>query len=246
MQHSMMKILSFVASFLLLSQLPSLALACRCQQPILDDALYHNVDSIVIAGKILDEIKQVAPSNDDIQTRYFAFKVKWVIKSPTCTIQKDDVIIVSTGASTASCGLDLQPNTRYTFSAFAVEADFAVLPNVVQVSVGSCAYHVQGDLSVADQQTLRQYTKENEPYPKKCTTTPCTTGADCDPDREYCDAVNNVCINFNAPCDPFPVDCFAEPCSVTDPCQKGLTCINNYCGGCNAIFLDGNRTQVCN
>jgi len=54
-------------------------------------------------------------------------------------------------------------------------------------------------------------------------------------------------MNCNgSPCpDGQPVNCFAEPCSVTKCDKPWVTCLNDYCGGCNAIFLDDAGGQVC-
>ena len=42
-----------------------------------------------------------------------------------------------------------------------------------------------------------------------------------------------------------PVNCFVDPCSVAScPAVPGATCISNYCGGCNAIFVDPATSEV--
>lgn len=44
-----------------------------------------------------------------------------------------------------------------------------------------------------------------------------------------------------------PVNCFADPCEMTEPCDtdKALTCVSNYCGGCNAEFFDVQGALAC-
>jgi Tissue inhibitor of metalloproteinase len=291
-------------------QLPILSLACRCMQPTLNTSLYMDDDSIVMAGEINDEIKlDTTTTNDtEIGNRFFTFTVKRVYKGP-CSIQASDTIIVSTSASTASCGLNLQPDSWYTFSAFASPpGDGALLlPSAVQVHVGACAYHAAGDeMSRADRLVLRKFER------KKCTTSPavvplktpapsasptsqngnnnidppililpsspptsrqdddgnnnstiddppililpgsCTTGSDCanadDGSEMYCNAATGTCHPFIDTCGTRPTfNCLTSPCSVAVPCEPNLICIDNYCGGCNAIFLNADHTQVlCN
>jgi hypothetical protein len=242
----MMKATSF-----LLSLLPSLALACRCMQPTLKTALYDTPDSIVIAGRITGELKLT--TTDDFGDRYFAMRVAKVYRAP-CSIQEQDVIIVSTSASSASCGLDLKPFSRYIFSVYAVEQDNALLPAAVQVSVNSCAYNFEGVLSTEDKTVLREYKTSNKPYKQDCNPpTPCKTGAECDPENEYCDATKNVCVALNVDsCPCLPTPCFAAPCSVALPCEEAVNatqpveCLETYCCGCAAIFVDATRTQICN
>jgi len=41
------------------------------------------------------------------------------------------------------------------------------------------------------------------------------------------------------------VQCFAEPCSVTKCDEPFVSCKNDYCGGCNAIFINEAGKQVC-
>jgi hypothetical protein len=220
-------------------------LACKCIPPILKDTLYDNPDSTLIAGRIIDELTATDGSYD----RHFVFNVNKVFKA--CSIQAEDNIIVSTSFSSASCGLDLQPNTQYILSAHAME-DNLDLPTVVRVSVGSCDYNAEWPVGVSDEdkRALRLYMNTTQSH-TNCNTSssPCQTGADCDQMDEYCDVSNNQCVTIDAPCPSSPVNCYASPCTVTDPCQEAvgpLLCLDNYCGGCNAIFLDADRSQVCN
>jgi hypothetical protein len=242
----MMKFLSLLS----LSLLPSLSFACSCfELPSLNTTLYENSNSIVIAGRVLAELKLTTTDEFGNYNRYFAFKVRQVTKAP-CYIQKDDVILITTGGNSGLCGVDLQPDTRYTLEAYALNSN-PLEPSMVQVGIGSCNYIGPGDLPAADKQVLRKYSKAN-PHPTKCAPPPkpCTTGADCNPRSEYCNVAANQCVTIDAPCPTPPVECFAAPCTVTLPCETTapgpLTCLDNYCGGCNAIFLDADRSQVCN
>jgi hypothetical protein len=245
-----MKVLLFNYTFaywmtFLLSSLPNLLLACKCIPPVLKEDLYDNPDSTVIAGRILRELATM----DGYFDRHFVFEVKQVYKA--CSIKEQDTIIVSTSASSASCGLDLKSNTQYIFAAHMAEDN--ELPTAVRVSVGLCDYNAEWPLGVSDEdkRTLRLYKTKGPASNANCSTSssPCQTGADCDEMTEYCDASKTQCISIDAPCPTALANCFAAPCTVTDPCQEAdgpLICLDNYCGGCNAIFLDADRTRVCN
>jgi len=41
------------------------------------------------------------------------------------------------------------------------------------------------------------------------------------------------------------VECLAEPCAMTRCGEEFSTCVNDYCGGCNAIFLNEQGKRVC-
>lgn len=41
------------------------------------------------------------------------------------------------------------------------------------------------------------------------------------------------------------VNCLARPCETTTCNQSNEFCVDNYCGGCNAIFFDAAGRQVC-
>lgn len=43
-----------------------------------------------------------------------------------------------------------------------------------------------------------------------------------------------------------PVNCFAQPCAVTQCDEDHAFCIDDYCNGCDAIFLDEAGREVCN
>jgi hypothetical protein len=53
--------------------------------------------------------------------------------------------------------------------------------------------------------------------------------------------VTGSCSNGEA-----EVNCFAQPCAVTQCNETYVTCEDNYCGGCNAIFTNAAGDQVCN
>lgn len=42
-----------------------------------------------------------------------------------------------------------------------------------------------------------------------------------------------------------PVQCFASPCAVTPACAEAASCVDNYCGGCNAEFYDAQGNAAC-
>ena len=41
------------------------------------------------------------------------------------------------------------------------------------------------------------------------------------------------------------VNCFAAPCSVDSGCDDAVSCVDDYCGGCNTIHFDAAGNQVC-
>lgn len=41
------------------------------------------------------------------------------------------------------------------------------------------------------------------------------------------------------------VNCFARPCDTSTCNQSHVACVDNYCGGCNAIFFDAAGHGVC-
>jgi hypothetical protein len=237
---------TFTFCLLLSSLLPSFSLACSCAPPgpVLKTILNDVPNAVVLTGRIIGELKLTNPT-DQYRDLYYAFKVNRVLKAP-CTIHDGNLILVSTSASSALCGVQLKTNTLYTLSAYAAfQQDGAV-----EVQVGSCDYRNEGELSAEDKQTIRQYQKNNVRVCAKL----CETGADCDQTKEYCNVAKNQCTVIDAVCPnpPGSVECFADPCTVTRQCEEAasaiqpVTCIDNYCGGCNAIFIDANRTQICN
>jgi hypothetical protein len=239
-------------AFLFLSLLSPKSLACDCMPGSLNGTLYNNPESTVITGRIMDELKLTTTSTGSPDQKYFTFKVKHVYKS--CSVQPDDTIVVSTSASSALCGLTLEPDAQYVFSAHEAEPESMNLPSVFRLNVGLCNFHSKWPMGREVRQALRQYRDMENVV--KCSSgitlsvvpLPCNTGAACDQTNEYCNTSINKCVSI-ASCPTPTVDCKVAPCTVTDPCQEAvgpLICIDDYCGGCNAIFLDANRTQVCN
>ncbi|GAX15202.1 hypothetical protein FisN_12Lh092 [Fistulifera solaris] len=64
----------------------------------------------------------------------------------------------------------------------------------------------------------------------------------------YIDCVDNQCrrqCSTDECPDGQPVaDCFASPCSVST-CESPSTCVDYYCGGCNALFFDPKGDLAC-
>jgi hypothetical protein len=157
-------------SLLFLSLLPSLSSACSCPGPPDLNATLYEKDSIVLRGRILDEIKLTTTDEFGNYDRFFAFKVKKVHKAP-CYIQVGDVILVSTGGNDGLCGVELlPPGTPYTFSGSSDNSN-PEEPTMVQVRVGSCDYLVEGNNPPkADKRVLGAYKKAN-PHPTTCPAT---------------------------------------------------------------------------
>ena len=64
----------------------------------------------------------------------------------------------------------------------------------------------------------------------------------------YCDDATGTCgRNCTGTCadGEQPVNCLVEPCSVTTCDTPFVSCVDDYCGGCNAIFFDAIGNQVC-
>jgi len=58
--------------------------------------------------------------------------------------------------------------------------------------------------------------------------------------REVCCGGECSCANGEQ-----PVMCFVQPCSVAPACAEAATCVDNYCGGCNAELYDAFGNAVC-
>jgi hypothetical protein len=215
-----------------------IALACKCMQPSAKGALYGDVDSVFL-GRV---VKQLV-SNDENNLKYL-INVGRVFKG--CFITSDSFIILSTGTSSASCGLQLALKTRYIFSGILEPVDPTMLLQVEgrtiagEVSAGTCGYNSPWlTVSPEDKLLLRDYENVCKDI--------CSTGADC-PVTSYCDA--GKCVAFDAPCpDGVPLGvCPGPPCKYATPCaEAGLDaqCIENFCGGCYAIFVNAARNRVC-
>ena len=89
----------------------------------------------------------------------------------------------------------------------------------------------------------------------------CLTDADCfNLDNQYavilcigplsCNSDNQcgvTCSDTNCPADKPQVECFTSPCSVVESsCSEDVSsCVDNYCGGCNAFAFDKAGNQIC-
>jgi hypothetical protein len=206
--------------------------------PTVESAL-NNAASI-FRGKVIREVK--LPS--DLQQRAFTVNVKHIFKG--CLVSSPGRVIVTTGSSSASCGIDLLIDKNYVFSGEAelLGTDAYFEPYLKQFSnqtviqsAGSCNFNkLWPTVTLNERGQLNNYTNSCE---RKC-----ITGNDC-PKNANCDS--GKCVQYGVPCPGgvLPTPCFADPCTVTESCSKSATCIANYCGGCNAIFVDVNRTRIC-
>jgi hypothetical protein len=228
--------------------------ACSCfPGPSAQGTLSDSAD--VFMGRVVKDLNPTPPPgtggdgsvfevNQD--PKQYLVRVRRIFKS--CTLEVNNYVVVTTGANSAMCGIELTLNQRYVFSGTVEAADAATIAVSGMQSlagaiwVGICGYNIPWDsVAPADKRVLVNYgTVPCKP--------PCKTGAECASSTEYCDA--GKCIAFDAPCPPYTpvVTCLAAPCTVSRPCAQassGLKCLNNYCGGCNAIFIDGNRSRIC-
>jgi hypothetical protein len=64
----------------------------------------------------------------------------------------------------------------------------------------------------------------------------------------YLECVDNQC-GIQCSADVCPnndtVNCFAAPCNVTKCDEAYVSCVEDYCGGCNALFFNSTGHQVC-
>lgn len=223
---------------LFLLSFPALLFACSCIPQTFESAL-KNTDSI-FRGSVLRELE--LPS--DLFTRAFEVSIKRIFKG--CLLQSPGSVIVTTGSNSALCGIDFLIEKNYVFfgKAMRLGSDSFLQPYMKQFSNQTfvqfaylCSFtELWSGVPTKERDLLKNYTN-------KCARK-CKTGKDCLKDS-YCDT--GKCVAYNAPCpdDQPPVRCFADPCKVTKPCVNNATCLSNYCGGCNAIFIDANRTRVC-
>ncbi|XP_066300514.1 uncharacterized protein [Branchiostoma lanceolatum] len=87
-----------------------------------------------------------------------------------------------------------------------------------------------------------------------CDKADCRANQDAKCEPNYCgdchaffyDADGNRVDCDGCPDDQPPVNCFADPCTVTTcPANPDATCVSNYCGGCNADFFNRDGEPVC-
>jgi Tissue inhibitor of metalloproteinase len=237
-----MKVSSLIALLASILLFPNAAVACRCMQTTVESIL-TTTESVAFRGTVM---RQVYTNDTSTQTNKFVFAVGRVFKG--CDIQPSDRIVVQTGSNSAMCGLDLKVGTNYLLTSRSTtqpldKAMLDVLGQSTKISrqlwVSTCDFVREFTAVTEDEKkALRNHNKQCNSNAK------CVVGADC-PKEHYCDA--GKCIPYNAPCpfDTLPVACFADPCTVAKPCTES-TCLANYCGGCNAIFVAPNGTRVCN
>lgn len=229
---------SFAFYFGLLS-FAKLSLACKCKEPTPQDSLI-NADA-VFRGNVTRELK----TNDDNQKMYVV--TAWRAFKGCNFKGSNRTVIVTTGSESASCGVPLELNTNYVFSAnigmpmdAATRNQLGKNTKISQVySIFSCNYNrVWKSVPEVDKEVFRQHSNQCA-----ATTTKCETGADC-PDNHFCDT--GTCVAYDAQCpDGMPVGaCIADPCEMSKPCTEAK-CHASYCGGCFAIFVDPTGTRVC-
>ena len=243
MKQSILLIFFLQVCMLLVSSAIRSTLACKCLQPTASIAL--NSASSIFAGTVT---RQKKPLDEDIQEILSIVTVDRTIKG--CALKKGERIVVTTGSSSAACGVNFDVDERYFITGDIEKLDADLVkktygltfknPIKSMVRVNSCNFNMlRRDVSQKDRNVLFEYGKKKNVCPAKC-----VIGTDC-PNDYYCDS--GKCKSFNEPCpdDRPPVACFADPCSVTEPCMDDLQCTAYYCGTCAAIFTDKNRTRTC-
>jgi Tissue inhibitor of metalloproteinase len=221
------------ALFSLILSFPALAFACNCALTTLASSL-KRADA-VFRGTV---IRKLADKNEE---SFYEVRVNRVFKG--CNFIQSNHIIVTTGTNSAACGVNLEVDKSYAlFGAnaalpAAAKKQLGTNPKKIAkaVRIGLCSYNAEWpDVPTQDLKTLRRY--DNSKCKPKC-----VSGKDC-PNNNYCDA--GKCVAFDAKCPTPLVACVAAPCSVST-CTSPSTCYDNYCGGCNAIFVDDTGTRVC-
>lgn len=213
---------------------PILTFACSCLEGISVRSSLQKTEA-VFRGLVLRKLKDVEYASS------YVVSVERMYKG--CNFKAADRIVVTTGINSAMCGLELEVDRVYAFSAF----DTPIIPDIQSqlkeshkikraVSIGLCDYNgvEWKNIPATGIKRLRRYDNT------KCKVT-CETGTNC-LSTQYCDV--DKCVAYNATC-ANPVNCVASPCSVST-CTEKSKCYNNYCGGCNAIFVDSTGTRVCN
>lgn len=173
--------------------------ACSCLPPSVE-ASYNGSSDVVVAEVLFsfawrDETWYVA----DVITTYKG-----------CA-RAGELVVLSTPSSSAACGIELAPDTRYLINGHADGAIFGV----PKLGVGLCDYNLEVSALTAS-------------------------------DREFLNG-RTVCCGDDCACadGSEPVACFADPCSVTPACAEAVTCVSNFCGGCNAEFYDAFGAAAC-
>jgi Tissue inhibitor of metalloproteinase len=206
--------------------------ACSCWDDNTVEASLRLADTVV-RGTVVRRLETVHYQANYVVRVFRIFK-----GSNDKTIQPNDLVIVTTGNSDAMCGIRLSINETYVLSGYNTPLKRSVknqLPPTTSItqalSVGLCEYNVKwSKIPSTDVKTLRSFR-------------PCSTGRDCRGGTEYCDA--GMCVDLEAPCRVEAI-CDEYPCDVAPICDNASKCVNNYCGGCNAIFMDSAATRVCN
>jgi hypothetical protein len=235
-QHTTMKSLALLSLFL---SFPALTFACSCLGPITLAKSLKSADS-VFRGTVIRKLED-AVVDDQGEKSFYEVRVNRLFKG--CNFIQSNHIIVTTGSNSAACGVYLEVDKSYAlFGAnvalpAAAKKQLGTNPKKIAkaVSIGLCGYNAEwSTVPAQDLKTLRRY--DNSKCKPKC-----VTGKDC-PNNNYCDA--GKCVAFDAPCPTPVVNCVASPCSVST-CISPSKCYDNYCGGCNAIFVDDTGTRVC-
>lgn len=229
---------------LLVSPAIRVTFACRCLQPSASRAL-NSTTSSIFAGTV---VRQKKPLDKDLQEILSIVTVDRTIKG--CALKKGERIVVTTGSSSAACGVSFVVDESYFITGDIEKLDADLLkkmygltfkqPIKSAVRANSCSFNIlKRNVSKKDRNLLFEYGTKKNVCPAKC-----SIGTDC-PNDYYCDS--GKCKLFYEPCPPDrpPTPCFADPCTVTKPCGDDLVCTPYYCGTCAAIFTDANRTRTC-
>jgi hypothetical protein len=236
---------------ILLSLPNSHACSCSLGRQSAQSALSYSANVFLV--RVVKDLNPTPPPGTggdgsffDEDPKQYLVRVRRLFKS--CTLEVNDYVVVTTGANSEMCGIEISLNQRYVFSGTPGAADAATIAMSGMQSLagvmyaGDCRYNIPWDM-VAPADKKRLVNRGTMPCKS-----PCKIGTECASSTEYCYA--GTCIAFDAPCSPYApaVTCVAAPCTVSRPCAQagsGLKCLNNYCGGCNAIFIDANRSRIC-
>jgi hypothetical protein len=219
--------------------LPLVSLACKCMVPLVSSAL-DDADA-VFRGMVIRELKQTDPTS---YTKELVVKVERVFKG--CTFKVSDRIIVATSSSTASCGVFTETNKAYVFSgssspiAATTKQKLGKNTKISQlVSVMSCVYNREWDGVPAEDKALLRA------YKNQCAKS-CVTGKDCPNEKHYCDTGKCIDLTAGCPITPLLGACIQDACKTAADSCPGAYCEPTFCGGCLPLFLDADRTRICN